>query len=40
MKKNIKKLEIQSRSNSSSSLDTNLDEKLKPIIEYFTTNDS
>jgi len=37
--KTTKKPKIQSRSNSSINLDTNLDEKLKPIIEYFTTND-
>lgn len=39
-KKIIKKPKIQSRSNSSSSLDTNLDEKLNPIIEHFTANES
>lgn len=37
--KTTKKPKIQSRSNSSIILDTNSDEKLKPIIEYFTTND-
>jgi len=37
--KTTKKPKIQSRSNSSINLDTNSDEKLKPIIEYFTTND-
>lgn len=38
--KMTKKPKIQSRSNSSSSLDTKLDEKLNPIIEHFTFNES
>jgi len=38
--KMIKKPKIQSRSNSSNSIDTNSDEKLKPIIEHFTINES
>ncbi|KAE9524317.1 hypothetical protein AGLY_015356 [Aphis glycines] len=37
-KKITKKPKIHSHSNSSSSLDTNLDEKLNPIIEHFTIN--
>ncbi|CAI6349971.1 unnamed protein product [Macrosiphum euphorbiae] len=37
--KTIKKPKIQSRSNSSNSLDINLDEKLNPIIEYYTVNE-
>lgn len=37
--KTAKKPKIQSRSNSSSSLDTDLDEKLNPIIEHFTINE-
>lgn len=37
--KSNKKPKIQSRTNSSDSLDTHLNEELKPIIEFFTTND-
>ncbi|KAF0713203.1 Uncharacterized protein FWK35_00035562 [Aphis craccivora] len=37
--KTAKKPKIQSRSNSSSSLDTDLDNKLNPIIEHFTINE-
>ncbi|CAI6355175.1 unnamed protein product [Macrosiphum euphorbiae] len=38
--KTTKKPKLQSRSNSSSSLDTNVDEKLNPIIDHFTANES
>jgi len=37
--KKTKKPKLQSRSNSSESIDTKLDEGLKPIIEFFTAND-